>query len=221
MGAQIAAMSALGMEPDEIDARCYEEWVRRRPLTDYRIPRHSLIKGERIRAMLERNLPGLIEDLERDFFCVSGDLVSGDLVVHRRGELYEAVGASMSLPGLVEPVARDGHLLVDGGVLNSLPVDVMAARSEGPVIAVDVTRQRSRGASEEGSLTGFGETLTRALLLGSADTDALARAHADLMIVPPDDGVGMFEFHQLDRVRLAGRRAAVRALEADSSWLPR
>jgi predicted acylesterase/phospholipase RssA len=59
------------------------------------------------------------------------------------------------------------------------------------------------------------------MLLGSADIDRLARVHADLVIAPPDDGVGMLEFHQLDRVRLAGRRAAVNALEADSSWLPR
>ena len=146
MGALLGAMYALGMEPDEIDARCYEEWVRRRPLTDYRIPRHSLIKGERITAMLARNLPGLVEDCERDFFCVSADLVSGDLVVHRRDVLYGVVGASMSLPGLVEPVRLHGGLLVDGGVLNNLPVDVMAARKEGPVVAVDVTHQRFRGA---------------------------------------------------------------------------
>ncbi len=222
MGALIAAMAALGMEPDEIDARCYEEWVRRRPLTDYRIPRHSLIKGERVEAMMRRNLPGLIEDTERDFFCVSGDLVSGELTVHRRGELYVAVGASMALPGLVEPVRLDDRLLVDGGVLNNLPVDVMAARDEGPVVAVDVSHQRFRNAAADpAALTGFGDTLTRALLLASTDVDRLARAHADLVIVPPDDGVGMFEFHQLDRVRLAGRRATVQALEADSSWLPR
>ena len=221
MGALIAAMYALGMEPDEIDARCYEEWVRRRPLTDYRVPRHSLIKGARIEAMLRRNLPGLVEDLERDFFCVSGDLVSGELVVHRQGELCVAVGASMSLPGLVEPLRLDDRLLVDGGVLNNLPVDVMAERSEGPIVAVDVTQRFRARAVDEHSLTGLGETLTRALLLGSADIDRLARAHADLVIAPADDGVGMLEFHQLDRVRLAGRRAAVSALEADSSWLPR
>jgi len=221
MGALIAAMHALGMDPDEIDARCYEEWVRRRPLTDYRVPRHSLIKGARMEAMVRRNLPGLVEDLERDFFCVSGDLVSGDLVVHRRGELCVAVGASMSLPGLVEPVRMDDRLLVDGGVLNNLPVDVMAQRAEGPIVAVDVTQRFRARAVDEHSLTGLGETLTRALLLGSADIDRLARMHADLVIAPADDGVGMLEFHQLDRVRLAGRRAAVRALEADSSWLPR
>ncbi len=221
MGAFVAAMYALGMDPDEIDARCYEEWVRRRPLTDYRIPRHSLIKGARMEAMLARNLPGLIEDLERDFFCVSGDLVSGDLVVHRSGELYPAVGASMTLPGLTEPVPLGDRLLVDGGVLNNLPVDVMAARAEGPIVAVDVTQQRFRArAADEHALTGLGETLTRALLLGSADVDRLARAHADLVIAPADEGVGMLEFHQLDRVRLAGRRAAIGALEADSSWLP-
>jgi len=142
-------------------------------------------------------------------------------MVHRKGELCVAVGASMSLPGLVEPVRLDGRLLVDGGVLNNLPVDVMAERSEGPIVAVDVTQRFRARAADENSLTGLGETLTRAMLLGSADIDRLARAHADLVIAPPDDGVGMLEFHQLDRVRLAGRRAAVSALEADSSWLPR
>ena len=96
-----------------------------------------------------------------------------------------------------------------------------SAELEGPIVAVDVTQRFRARAADEHSLTGLGETLTRALLLGSADIDRLARAHADLVIAPADDGVGMLEFHQLDRVRLAGRRAAVAALEADSSWLPR
>src|SRR3954453_2983322 len=100
-------MLAMGMEPDEIDARCYEEWVRRSPLSDYRIPRTSLLRGERVRAMLERNLPGSIEELPRDFFCVSGDLASGGLVVHRRGNLAEAVLASMSVPGLISPTVMN------------------------------------------------------------------------------------------------------------------
>ena len=118
-----------------------EEWVRRNPLTDYRFPRHSLIRGERVTAMLARNLPGEIEELQRDYFCVSGDLPTAELVVHRRGALYAAVGASMSLPGLVAPHLLGDRMLVDGGVLNNLPVDVMAAPAEGPVIAVDVTNR--------------------------------------------------------------------------------
>jgi NTE family protein len=211
MGGFIGAMFALGMEPDEIDARCYEEWVRRNPLTDYRLPRHSLIRGDRVTAMLSRNLDGRIEELPRDFFCVSGDLVTAELFVHRRGELYRAVGASMSLPGLVAPALVDDRMLVDGGVLNNLPVDVMAATGEGPVIAVDVTTRFERSPSppvssngrharhgrngDEPRLPGFTEALTRSLLLGSVGPAEAARAQADLVIAPPNDGVGMLEWH--------------------------
>jgi EmrB/QacA subfamily drug resistance transporter len=229
MGGFIGAMFALGMEPDEIDARCYEEWVRRNPLTDYRLPRYSLIRGDRVTAMLARNLDGVIEELPRDFFCVSGDLLTAELFVHRRGELYRAVGASMSLPGLVAPALVDGHMLVDGGVLNNLPVDVMAGTGEGPVIAVDVTtrfeppplvaaengaRRRQRSRHEQPRLPNFTETLTRALLLGSVSPAEAARSQADLVIAPQIDGVGMLEWHQLDRMREAGREAARTALES-------
>ena len=215
MGAFIGAMAAAGMDPEEIDARCYEEWVRRRPLTDYRIPRQSLIRGDKVRALLQRNLPGRIEELGRDFFCVSGDLLTGGLVIHRRGPLADAVSASLCLPGLAAPVRMREHLLVDGGVLNNLPVDVMAECDEGPVIAVDVTSRFEvdlGGDGGESGMPGFVETLTRALLLGSTDTGRAAHAHADLVITPENKGVGMLEFHQLDRMRQAGREAAREAL---------
>jgi NTE family protein len=230
-GAFIGAMLAMGMEPDEIDARCYEEWVRRSPLSDYRIPRTSLIRGERVRALLERNLPGAIEALPRDFFCVSGDLVSGGLVVHRSGNIADAVLASMSVPGLIAPTRMDGRLLVDGAMLNNLPVDVMAASAEGPIIAVDVSAQepplptqndagpartrpfRRRSADASDQLPAFGDTLLRGLMLGSAGPAEAARQQADLLITPSSEGAGLFEYHQLDVLKDSGRRAAAEALE--------
>jgi NTE family protein len=244
MGAFIGAMLAAGRSIDEIDACCYEEWVRHNPLRDYRLPRVSLIRGRRVRALLERNLPEVIEELPLDYFCVSGDLISGDLITHRRGSLADAVGASMSIPGLVPPLVMGEQLLVDGGMLNNLPVDIMAATGEGPVIAVDVTahfhppergesdrapgtrstarrRARRSGRAEEDSLPRFAETLIRGFLLGSADTAEIAREHADLVITPEDGGVGLFEFHQLDLAKEAGRRAAREALEdAPASIFP-
>jgi EmrB/QacA subfamily drug resistance transporter len=223
-GAWIGAMFALGMDPDEIDARCYEDWVRRNPLTDYTFPRTAMIRGLRVRAVFERNLPGLIEELPRDYFCVSCDLVSGELVVHRDGPLVVAAGASQCLPGLAPPVALDGRLLIDGGVLNNLPVDVMAAAREGPVIAVDVTtryrpptsdgHRRRAGSRANGvwdnhtPLPSVLETISRSLVLGSIDTAQSAREHADIVIEPVEPDVGMLEWHQLDRVRERGRRAA-------------
>ena len=89
MGAFLGALLAKELTPEAIDARCYEEWVRRNPVGDYRLPRTSLIRGKRARAMLERNIPGAIEDLPRSFFSTSVDLITAR-TVH--------IGAVRSLP---------------------------------------------------------------------------------------------------------------------------
>jgi EmrB/QacA subfamily drug resistance transporter len=212
MGAFVGAMLALGMDPEEIDARCYEEWVRRSPLSDYRVPRVSLIRGDKARAMLDRTFGTTrIEAAVRAFCCVSCDLISGELVVHRRGPLVDAVGASISVPGIVPPLARDGRLLVDGGVLDNLPVAAVGAGDEGPLIAVDMTARVRPGRPGDEPLS-LRETLVRTLTLGSADTSAAAQRDADLVIEPADIGSGFLEFHQLDRLRDEGRRAALDAL---------
>jgi NTE family protein len=216
MGAFVGALLASGLGPDEIDQRCYEEWVRRNPINDYRLPRVSLIRGTRVRAMLERLLPAKFEDLVRPFLCVSTDLIRADLVVHRRGDLPLAVGASMALPAFAPPVRMDNRLLFDGGVLDNLPVATMAADGEGPIIASDVgepeDRHIGRLDAPERDPT-LPETLYRLILLKTEDTLAAARQHAQLVILPERDGVGRLEFYKLDRMREQGRRAAARALE--------
>jgi NTE family protein len=83
----------------------------------------------------------------------------------------------------------------------------MAESGEGPVIAVDVTN-RVETAGEP----TLKETLWRTVTLGSIDTALAAQQHADLVIAPGDDGVGLLEFHQIDTMREAGRRAAREAL---------
>jgi predicted acylesterase/phospholipase RssA len=98
----------------------------------------------------------------------------------------------------------------------------MADLAEGPIIAVDVkaTLERPDGAQRSSNgdarpqrTPSLGETLTRVLLLGSENTSEAARRHADLVIKPRAEGVGLLEFHQLDAAREAGRIAAREALE--------
>lgn len=215
MGAFIGALFAQGMDADEIEARCYREFVRNNPIGDYWLPRRSLIRGSRATAMLHRNLEGLIEDLPRSFFCVTADIISAQLVVHRRGELATAVGASMSIPGIFPPVVIGQRLLVDGGILDNMPVSTMAADREGPIIAADVTEpeQRSLAPDEAPPQIGLLDTLARVMNLGTTDTEALGRRHADLLITPDKEDVGRLEFHMLDTMRDAGRKATLRALE--------
>jgi predicted acylesterase/phospholipase RssA len=232
MGAFVGAMFAMGMDGDEIDARCYEEWIRRRPLSDYTLPRHGLIRGDKARAMLTRTFGEVsIEELPRSFFSGAAELRSGELVVHRWGQLWDAVGTSFAIPVLAPAQVRGRRILVDGSLVDNLPVGEMAALGEGPVIAVDVkasverppgapgasaatkTAAAADGAEPELRVPALGETLARVLLLGSSNTSESARRHADWTITPRSGGIGLLEFHQLDQAREAGRAAAREALE--------
>ena len=244
MGAFIGALFAMGLDADEIDARCFEEWVQRRPLSDYTIPRHSLIRGERSKSMLQRTFgQTMIEQLPLSFMSGCTELRSGRLVLARHGPLWEAVGFSMCLPILAPPQVRGRDILIDGSLVDNLPVGPMAELGEGPVIAVDVkpnaerpqtpgrgagsiaddTRTESEG--DGGDPAGLpmaitptlAETLTRVLLLGSANTSEAASRHADIVIRPRVAGIGLLEFHQLDAAREAGRAAARVWLERGSA----
>jgi NTE family protein len=222
-------MFAMGMDAEEIDARCYEEWIRRNPIGDYTVPRRSLIRGDRARTMLQRTFGEVrIEELPRSFCCGSAELRSGELVVSRWGPLWDAVATSFAIPVLGPAQIRGRRILVDGSLVDNLPVGAMAALGEGPIIAVDVkasverppakSRQRSNGDDsgserEELRTPSLGETLARVLLIGSANTSESARRHADWTITPRSDGVGLLEFHQLDQAREAGRTAAREALK--------
>ena len=214
MGAYISALLATGMTTDEAIATCRREWVDRHPLNDYTVPRRSLIRGDRARSMLARVFgERLAEEAPLDWFGVSADLLAAEQLVHRRGPLAEAVGASMRLPGLVPPLARDGRLLVDGGVLNNLPIDVMATTGEGPVIAIDAMDrrlERGRRAVQPPSIT---EVLARSAMLSSVRAAGAHRARAQLVIAPDVGAAGLLEFARLDGMVDAGRRAADAQLE--------
>jgi predicted acylesterase/phospholipase RssA len=156
--------------------------------------------------MLERIFgPRRIEDLPHDFYCVTADLGTGELRAHREGPLVDLVGASMSIPGIAPPVAYDGRLLVDGGVLDNLPVDVMAATGEGPIVAVDVVRAV---APDPYVLPPMMETIARALVLGGRQRTDANRALADVLISPDVETLGLLDFALGAQAITAGREAA-------------
>jgi NTE family protein len=136
------------------------------------------------------------------------------------------VFASMSLPGLGPPTPYGGRLLVDGGVLNNLPVDVMATLDEGPVVAVDVIRRRlpskeslaaaddlGRGPAMRPPSLGIHEILLRSSVLGSWRVGERNRALAQLVIAPDVRGTGLLEFGRIDELVRVGRAAAEAALD--------
>ena len=242
-GAWVGAQYAMGRSAEEIRHHCHEEFVKRNPLNDYTLPLVALTRSIKGNAMMERVFGDMrFEELEREFFCVSCDMISSELVVHRRGPLWPAVAASMTLPGYLPPKSIDGRLLLDGGVLNNLPVDVMAASGEGPLIASDVSarfqppamrpqrgrrprtaalaaRLRRLVVGTDVLLPGFGETVVRSILLGSTDTAETARRYADIVIEPAVAGAGLLAWDRTDDMIYAGRLAAEEALAAAPAGL--
>jgi NTE family protein len=235
MGAFIGGLLACGHDSKAIDAYCYEEWVRRNPMNDYTLPRMALIKGQKARAMLERVFGDVcIEELDRSFYSASVDLKRSSLVIDRNGPVFLAVGSSMALPLIAPPQLRAERLLIDGSLLDNLPLAPMTSTGEGRMLAVDIkggeerppadaatvpdaaTRVADRRTMRVPSLPG---TMYRIALLSSANTTEAARVHADLTIEVRVGAVGLFEFHQIDEARAAGRRAAAEALESAPRWL--
>jgi NTE family protein len=213
IGALIGAMAAEGMRAAEMRDVCAGEFVRRTPFNDYTLPRVSLIRMRKARKMLLRVFgERRMEELPRPLYTVSADLLSSRLVVHTRGPIFEAVGASMSIPGIAPPLVHGGGLLVDGGVLDNLPVDLMAEADEGPIVAVDVIRRMAAGEAEP-VLPTIAETLSRAAVLGSVERAERNRALARLLITPEVQDIPLRNFRALDRAIEAGRRAAEQALE--------
>jgi predicted acylesterase/phospholipase RssA len=120
---------ALEWDDVEIQERLRSAFADTNPVNDYTLPFLSLVRGAKVARLLEQTFGDLhIEDLWRPYFCVSSNLTTGTLAVHRDGPLADALRASISIPGLLPPVIMGQDAHVDGGVMNSLPVDVTGAR---------------------------------------------------------------------------------------------
>ena len=218
VGGVVAALYASGQTAAGVDATCYEEFVRRNPFRDYTVPRVAISRGRKAEAALERQFGDLhFEELPRQLALVSTDMINHTTVVHGRGLVRQAVRASLSLPGLFPPTRLTESLHIDGGVLDNLPVRSLDD-DEGPILAVNISTGGGLSTrSGPPRMPSLPETVLRSMLMGSASTLAAARQQAAVVVTPDTRGIGLFEFHQIDRAVEAGRvagRAAVEALAA-------
>jgi NTE family protein len=237
MGAFVGAAYASGsLDP-------LEGWARgltRRDVLgffDVSLGAGGLIKGEKLLGYTSRLfLDETFADLDKPFACVATDLASGREVWLREGRILDAVRASVALPGLLVPQLLDGRYLVDGGLVNPVPVSLCRALGADIVIAVDLSmdtiglRQRrgdvsapawrqtmGRWLGREGD--GDGEDVARpsladvvsnsiAIMQGRISRSRLAGEPADVLIAPRLGQLGLLDFHRAHEAIAAGRMAA-------------
>jgi NTE family protein len=164
---------------------------------------------ERLRELFRLLTAGKrFADVEIPFAAVAADLETGDRVVLRDGFLYEAVVASTSVPGIFSPVAWDGQYLIDGGVVDKLPVDVVIDMGAEAVIAVDT------GAPLNREMTTCLDALLQAQRVTSRQlTDlqlllAAERLDSRLLVLQPNVGwIRMFAFEHTKAAIQAGKDA--------------
>ncbi len=201
---------------------------------DLTLPIVSLFSGAKTtRAFRQIYGDTLIEDLWRPMFCISTNVTRANPVIHRQGQLWEAIRASMSLPGIYPPVLHQGDLLVDGGVMNNLPIDIMRQVVQGGcILAVnvsppeDLVKPYHYGPSISGTrallskvnrddniiVPVIHECLMRIMVLHDVYGREAKRQLADIYIAPPVHEFGLLELGSYDPIIEIGYKTAQEAI---------
>ena len=235
MGAILSATFAMGLNYEDT-LKLARQLASPLKLFDPTVPVVSFFASGKVTQVLERIYgDAQIEDLWMPCFCVSSNLTHAVAMVHRRGPLWQAVRASMAIPGVFSPILAEGDLLVDGCVLNNLPIDVMQRLNhDGPIIAVnvfpdvDLLRDYRFGPSVSGwralatklnplqrrdrSAPLIFESLIRVLALNDVHQAKTKRGFADVYIRPPVEQYNILDFGAYQKIADIGYRSAMEAL---------
>ena len=139
IGAAIGAVYASGKLDSLQDAYLAMDWKKIAYFFDVVFPKSGIIDGKKVADFMRDYVHSdNIEELPLPFKAVATELNSGEEVVLETGDVIDAVRASISVPGMFTPVRRDGRVLVDGGLVNPVPVNVARAMGADIVIAVDI-----------------------------------------------------------------------------------
>jgi NTE family protein/lysophospholipid hydrolase len=200
---------------------------------DYTFPFTSLMAGgEMTQAVQEIFGDTALEDMWLPCFCTTTNLTTAELMVHTQGPAWKYTRATTSLPGILPPVMDGDNMLIDGGVLNNLPIDIMRQRSDvGVVFASDVsdTKRRSQQSkppydtylsgwqvmwrrlnplTESMNVPSMGEIMMQTAVLSNSQTANATRKLADFYMRLSVREFGMLEFERLETIVAKGYESA-------------
>lgn len=240
-GASMGALVGIGFALDLPYERALAQTAalsNPKALFDYTLPLVSLLTSDKVTEII-RSVVGeqRIEDLWRPYFAIATDLSAAQMVVQERGLLWRAVRASLSIPGIFAPVIDErGHLLVDGGLMNNFPVDVLRARlGTGSIIGMNVGQVAGddQAYAYEGGLSGWqvlrsrfdpraepiaapslASILVRSMMVNNQRQVQQSQQLCDLLIEPAVERFGLLQFTEYAAIAELGYAAAQPALAA-------
>ena len=220
-GASIGAVIGAGVAADwsheqmvEVYRRCFYDT---NPLSDWTLPLVSLRAGRKVSKLLREAFGDRdIEDLPLPFYAVSSNLTAGELHVHERSTLWKALRATCAIPGVLPPLFEAGQVLVDGGVIDNMPVGEMRKRLAGEIVAVDVGgNYRLESQMDESELPpwwrllpewfgkrkrpSLAQILLRSGMVNSVATLQRQRKQTKLLLKPLLPGIDLLEWREFNR----------------------
>ena len=210
VGSLIGALYAHEKNSFELEWTAFS--LEKDDLLDYALLSASMgpVKGERLEAFVNKKVPvANIESLKIPFSAVATDLNRGTRVVLDRGPLARAIRASCAIPGVFQPVDHQGRLLVDGGVVDNLPVAVAREKGADIVIAVDISQNVTNF-----NITNLVDVTLQSVNIMFSENVSQGRRSADILISPAVGTVAMMDFTQKKRLMQAGIEAGQQAAPA-------
>lgn len=207
MGSLVGVLYANRLPLDMVEQLAIH--LKRNRWLDLTFPKRGLVMGERVRELIRLLTHGkTIEALSIPVAVVATDLGRGERVVFRSGPADLAVRASISIPGIFEPVEWEGRTLVDGGVIDRIPVSVCREMGADVVIAVDVVPDRTQVQMK----TIF-DVITQTLGVMEREVMNARAVDADLLIRPDLSDISPTAFTQVDECIRRGEEVAREQLD--------
>jgi NTE family protein len=218
MGAIIGAFYAQGKDISQIK-NAVTGLSRRKimSLVDLTLPRTGFIKGKRVKGWLKSIIGDVnFEDLKIPLACVATDISSGEEVVIKQGSVVEAVRASVSMPVIFTPAKWQGRYLVDGGLVDPVPVSILKEIGADFTIAVNVNpyiANKSQGNKKQNlKAPNIFNIMARTLNIMNYQAAMSGLQQADVTITPNVGHINPGNFHRARECILRGHRAARRAI---------
>ncbi|CAM4106211.1 patatin-like phospholipase family protein [Lederbergia lenta] len=205
-GSVVGGLFACGLDPEMMKSVVHDISIRRH--IDIGFNRKGWIKGDRIYNTLLKLTDGKhFSDLDIPFAVICVDLISGEMVVIKSGEVALAIRASIAIPGLFSPIEIGNKLLVDGYILNNNPADIVRGMGAEKVTSV---RVRSSNPHYPSNLISV---LNRYIDIASQkNTDRCLEQHADVLIDIDLHDIGRFETKSLYKSIELGQEEARKVL---------
>lgn len=234
IGGIVAGGIAMGWNDTRMLIEFKKAFVDDHPTDDYTVPVVSIVQGKKMSRGLKSHFGDTkIEDLWIPFFAVSSSLSHNREYIHTRGLLWRALRSTASLPAIFPPVIEGSELLVDGGILNNLPVDVMKDAVRGHIIAVDLSSEaevsyekkslptawefiKSRLGSEAigPEVPTLHTVILQSTMLGSRREVLAARRLADLFLNPPTAEFDLLDWQRFHTICEVGYHYAQKRVAA-------